>query len=468
MDLDIRLDRAGRALLSHQIGRSIVSLITAGALKSGTRLPATRVLAQQLGVARMTVVDAYGWLAEQGYVESNRGSGTVVREMRMFEGRQPRPERSAAYLPDSFPPMTVRIDFRPGLPDLGLFPRKRWIAALTRSARLLPEASLGYGEPLGHPALRSAVAAYLHRSRGFQVDPRNVIITAGTAQSVDVLLRALPACRQIIVESPGPLALERLPDTYGVRLRRIPVDQDGLQTSCLPPVSGSPRLAYVVPSHQFPLGCVMSVERRLALIDWAVRTGAFVIEDDYDSEFAFNGLPVMPLAKLDQTGRVIYASTFSKTLAPALRIGFMVAPRELLERITRLKWWADRGGWVLQQEALAGWIDSGVFEQHVRRMRRIYKSRFTLLTQELVARLGERVTIVGQPVGMHLCARVRTATEPSEMAIRARQYGVGVYPLAAAAGRQRGKEAMFIFGFGNVETEFIPRGIEVFASLLRR
>lgn len=176
MGLDIRLDRTSRALLSHQIGRSIVNLIAAGALRSGTRLPATRVLAQQLGVARMTIVDAYSWLAEQGYVEARRGSGTIVREMHMTGPRGPCARSDEESLPDIAQSPGARIDFRPGLPDLGLFPRKQWIATLTRTARLIPEASLGYGEPLGRPALRSAIASYLHRSRGFQVNAANVVI----------------------------------------------------------------------------------------------------------------------------------------------------------------------------------------------------------------------------------------------------------------------------------------------------
>lgn len=467
MDLDIVIDRRSRALLSHQIGRSVVTLIASGALKPGTRLPATRVLAQRLAVARMTVVEAYDWLAEQGFVEARHGSGTVVREVRVAP-REPQrsvriaPARGMAAATGGERPA---IDFRPGLPDLRSFPRRGWIHTLASTGRRVPDSALGYGEPLGDPELRSAIAAYLHRSRGYEVDVRNIVITAGTAQAVDLLLRTLPEHREIVIETPGPFALKRLPEAYGVTLRKVRVDQNGLRTDLLSR-GRRPRLAYVVPSHQFPLGCVMSVERRVELIDWAARTNAYVIEDDYDSEFAFNGRPALPLARLDAAHRVIYACTFSKTLAPALRMGFMVVPDALLTRIYNLKWWIDRGGWVLQQKALARWIENGVFEQHVHRMRKLYRERFELLTQTLSSRLGSSVRFLGQPVGMHLAVLIRTSLTATEISARAGELGVGIYPIDEPVYQASRGEVAFTFGFGNVETAAIRRGIDLFASAL--
>jgi GntR family transcriptional regulator / MocR family aminotransferase len=279
-------------------------------------------------------------------------------------------------------------------------------------------------------------------------------------------MRALPLHREVVIEMPGPSALERLPSVYGVKLHRVPVDNDGIQTDLLPESPARRRLAYIVPSHQFPLGCVMSIERRLALIAWAARTNAYIIEDDYDSEFAFNGRPTVPLAKLDSAGRVIYACTFSKTLAPALRIGFVVVPDCLLERVAEIKWWTDRGGWFLQQDALAQWIEDGIFEQHIHRMRKLYRMRFEMLVNRLTARLGGNLRVIGQPVGMHVTVSVKTSADPVDIAARARAGGVGVYPVVGAAQQMPSAESAFVFGFGSVATEDIEHGIDIFAGIL--
>lgn len=468
MDLDIVLNRAAPAVLSHQIGRAIIDLIAGGALVAGNRLPATRDLARQLSVARMTVVDAYGWLAEQGYVAARQGSGTVVRDIPLSISygrkavRAPGLHRAA--------PESARneflTDFRPGLPDLASFPRRQWISALTCSGRTLPASCLGYGDPLGHERLRHAIAGYLQRSRGLAVDPRNVVITAGAAQGVDIVLRAVSRLREVVIEAPGPHALRTLPAHYPVSLREVPVDEQGLRTDSLPKARGIGRCAYVIPSHHLPLGCSMSLERRLALLAWAGRTDTIVIEDDYDSEFAFNGRPSVPLARLDRGAQVIYAGTFSKTLAPALRIGFMVVPDRLLAKIAGLKWWADRGGWMLQQDALAAWLEQGVFERHVQRMRKVYGARFVALTATLSTRLGSRVRLLGQPVGMHLAALVRTRQPVGDLCERARARGVMIYPIDGVVLAASREETAFIFGFGNVAQENVERGAAIFADVV--
>lgn len=463
MDLDLTIDRSARALLSHQIGRQLIDLISTGALAAGCQLPSTRDLARQLGVSRMTIVEAYAWLCDQNFAVTRQGARTVVRRLEM-------PVVGPTTLKDAKPESAtkqdrVAIDFRPGLPDLGLFPRQSWISALTRSARKLPVSSLGYGDPLGHEPLREAISRYLQRSRAFDVDPDNIVITAGTAQAVDLLLRVLPLCQDIVVEAPGPDALRTLPRSHNKSLCEVAIDRNGLRTDRLPR-SKVPRLAYVIPSHQFPLGCTLSIERRLELIAWAEDTDAFIVEDDYDSEFAYNGRPAVPLAKLDRSGRVIYAGTFSKTLAPALRIGFMIVPDHLLDRIRSLKWWVDHGGWTLQQDALARWIDNGFFERHVRRMRRVYRDRFETLTSELRRLLGPRIEVVGQPVGMHVAAFVESKTSSAVYTSRARAAGIGIYPMQPPDDTLQPARAGFVFGFGNVPTSDVTLGARLFAETI--
>lgn len=466
MDLDIQLDRSSRARLPHQIGSAIIDLIGRGALSPRNRLPATRNLAQQLSVSRMTIVEAYGWLEDQGYVEAHRGSGTIVRNVRVsnsvpiITGMKP--------FNGSAAPVEERpaIEFKPGLPDLSEFPRRQWSHAVTRSIRELPDSALGYGDPLGYPRLRAAISAYLNRGRGLAVSPDNVIITLGAAQAVDILLRVLPPPAEIVLEFPGPAELRTLPAVYGVPLREVPIDDQGLRTDLLPENDGRSRIAYIMPSHQFPIGCAMSIERRQALISWAVRSNAYVIEDDYDSEFAYNGRPAIPLTRLDSDGRVIYTGTFSKTMAPALRIGFMVVPDHLLAKIRQLKLWADRGGWTLQQNALAELIENGTFERHVHRMRLVYKARFLALSDELQTRLGERVKIIGQPVGMHFLVAVETDLSPEEMRARALGRGVGISFLKENLPNLSSAWKCFIFGFGNVKGSDIRQGAKTFADIV--
>ena len=460
LDLDLTLDETEAGLLSHQLGRRLVDLILTGALPPGRKLPSTRQLAGKLGVARTTVVDAYGWLADLGYVDARSRARACVRALRFSDAGAAQRVRSHPIRAPSAP----SIDFRPGLPDLAAFPRVSWAKALARSARTLPAEAMGYGDPLGCLRLREALARYLHRCRGFAVSPENVVITAGASQSVDILLRALPKPREIVVETPGPHALRRLSKTYAIPLREVEVDDAGIQSAQLP-TSMAPRIAYVIPSHQMPLGCVMSMERRLALIAWAQSTDAYVIEDDYDSEFAFDGRPSVPLAKLDTSGRVIYSGTFSKTLAPALRIGFMVVSDRLLDSVRALKLWVDHGGSTLQQDALASWIEDGVFERHIHRMRNIYRRRSAVLETALAEALGDRVRLVGRPVGMHLGAFVRTEDSAETFCRRAAAAGLGLYPIEGPV-LAAPDELGLVMGFGNVSDVDVARGAQILSGLV--
>lgn len=434
-------------------------MIESGALRPEAILPSTRDLARQLGVARMTVVEAYDWLGNLGYLETRKRSHTRVCALPLASG----PRRGSAAESQSAPISAPTIDFRSGVPDLKAFPRNEWLAALVRAGRRLPEDSLSYGDVAGNRRLRQAIADYLRRARGLDVEPATIVITAGTAQSLDILLRAVPAPAEVVVEDPVPEALTLLPSTYGVPLRKVPADEGGLDTDHLPALP-MPRLAYVIPSHQFPLGGMMPVERRLALIAWAQRTAAYVVEDDYDSEFAYDGRPAIPLARLDQTGRVIYAGTFSKTLAPSLRIGFMIVPSDLRARVLALKRWVDYGGNMLQQEALAEWIDRGFFERHVRRMRKIYHAKYRALTATLQQSFGGRVRIVGEPVGMHLAAFITTRHDVDQFVAACLAVGVRVYPLPASPHLQQPGEIGLVFGFGNLDLAAIVAGIQLIAG----
>jgi len=467
MDLHIDIDRTASTTLPHQIGRAIIEMICDGTLTQGARLPASRMLAERLGVARLTVVEAYQWLADQDYVASRRGSRTVVQDVRPLLAGHASARPAASEPPAAVAPSTdgATIDFRAGRPDLRAFPRKPWIAALNVAVRTVPLEVLDYGSPLGYAPLRRALAAYLHRSRGLNVDPQRIAITTGSAQAVDLVLRALPDHHEIILEHPGHLIVQELVAIHQIAVSLIPVDRDGMRTEFLKS-DARPRIALVTPSHQFPTGCRMSLTRRRELISWADRTQATIVEDDYDSEFAYDGRPPIPLAKLDETGRVVYMGTFSKTLAPSLRLGFMVMPERLVEPVTALKLWADYGGAIYPQAALARWIESGVFERHVQRMRSIYQARYDLLVRELTRRLGDTVRIPATRVGMHMMIFVKCRRSAPELASRTRRDGVVIYPIDTGDGPARGGEVALVLGFGNLSDNEIVQGVEVLARAI--
>lgn len=463
MDLHIDIDRSSSATLPHQIGRAIIEMICNGTLPEGARLPASRLLAEQIGVARLTVVEAYQWLADQDYVSSRRGARTVVQDVRPLLGgggggaSRPSPPRA-----DDAAPQVKVIDFRAGRPDLGSFPVKLWMAAHTASIRALSPEALGYGDPFGYLPLRRALAAYLQRSRGLNVDPQRIAITTGSAQTVDLVLRALADHQEIVVEQPGHVIVKELVAIHKVLVSATPVDEEGLRTDLLSD-DVRPRIVLVTPSHQFPTGCRMSLARRRDLISWADRTGATIIEDDYDSEFAYDGRPPVPLAKLDEAERVVYMGSFSKTLAPGLRLGFMVVPERLVAPISALKKWADYGGGVVPQAALASWIETGAFERHVQRMRAVYRRRYDLLVMELTARLGGAIQLSPARGGMHLMVRVRSERSGDDIVSRALRDGVVVYPLDEGEARARAGYVGLVLGFGSLSEREIVQGISVLA-----
>lgn len=463
MELHIPLDRTSGANLPHQIGRAIIELICDGVLKAGTRLPASRELAQHIGVARLTIVEAYQWLAEQGYVAARRGSRTVVQDVGPHSGKVETQSQGLDIQEPKSDSPPISIDFRPGRPNLHEFPRRRWGNTLAAALQDVPVEYLDYGDPLGYMPLREALSSYLRRSRGLSAHPRQIAITAGSGQALDIVLRALPDHREVVVEQPGHSIVLRLLALHGVKIVETPVDLEGIRTDPLPTDTRS-RVALVTPSHQFPMGVRMSLARRRDLISWASRTKALIVEDDYDSEFAYDGRPLIPLASLDRSDRVVYMGTFSKTLAPGLRLGFMILPIRLVDAVAKIKLWSDYGGNVVQQAALARWIDDGSFERHLYRMRTRYRLRQMCLVEEVDRLFGERARIIGAPVGMHATIGIEADRSAAEIAERAAGRGVGLYPLIGAAGMLRKRERAFVMGFGNLSEKEIKQGLAALAE----
>jgi GntR family transcriptional regulator/MocR family aminotransferase len=363
---------------------------------------------------------------------------------------------------------TIRFDFRPGVPALDLFPRKAWKTALGRGLRQANHDELGYGPVEGLPRLRRLIAEYVARTRGLPVVPERVVITVGAAQALDLVLRTLAPIQHMAVENPGSEPVRRLADLHHIQTHAIPVDEAGMQVDRLNSEKNVPRLVHVVPSHQYPSGWAMSLERRMDLLNWAEQAQAVILEDDYDSEFRFDRLPPLALAALDSAQRVVYLGTFSKTLFPGLRLGFCILPERLVDPLLNLKWFSDRCVPVIEQLALADWLESGLFERHIRKMRDLYAQRRDDLTHTLEKCFGTAVQVWGVPAGMHLCARFDLGWSEAELIKRAVKAGVKVYPASICYVGESPNPPALILGFGNLSSAALTSAVERLAAAWKR
>jgi GntR family transcriptional regulator/MocR family aminotransferase len=406
----------GDGSLYRQTYRALRAAILDGRLPSGVRLPSSRTLAREAKLARNTVLQAYEQLVAEGYAVSRRGAGTfVASELPEALARPADPdsdagrerleaaplsaygERAMRHLPRRVTwgrrPPTPRYDFRYGDPAYDDFPHATWCRLLARRARRASERHLSYSSPGGAPELRETLASYLARTRGVACQPDDVLVTYGTQQAIDLTARVLiDSGDPAVVEEPGYLGIRNALEIAGAEVIGVPVDDEGLPPDALE--GRAAKLVCVTPSHQFPLGGVMPLARRVALLDRAGRTGAFVLEDDYDGEFRYDGRPLESLQALDRSGRVLYAGTVSKVMFPALRIGYLVMPPSLREALLAAKAFADTGTAHLEQRVLADFIREGFFERHLRRARVRNASRRAALLRALDSELGDAVEVV--------------------------------------------------------------------------
>ncbi len=472
----------------RDVYRSIRSRIDAGALRPGERLPSTRALAADLGVSRSTVVAAYEQLAAEGYIETAAGARARVSPgvgVRPVPGRQPaggRPRRApplSAYgrrvgalaLPQRPVADGRRINFLYGALADDDFPKLAWRRlynrALTRRQR-----PLYYGAAEGEADLRGELHGYLSRARGLSCTPEQILIVQGSQQAIELCAKVLVDPGDgVVLEEPCYLMARRTFESIGARVVATPVDDQGLVTSALP--ASRCALAYVTPSHQFPLGAVMSIGRRQALLAWARRHSSWIVEDDYDSEFRYGLRPVDPLQSLDSRGCVVYVGTFSKALSPQLRLGYLVLPPALVKPFRHAKQLADRHAPLLEQVVLAELIRSGAYERHLRRLRRENERRRTALVGAVSAYLGDRARVEGTDSGLHVVVWIRDVpmrAEP-EVVARALASGVGVWavsPLYAERTRfRRERCAGLVLGYAGLTTAEIEEGIGRLAGALR-
>jgi GntR family transcriptional regulator / MocR family aminotransferase len=463
--------------LSGQIYRQLRTAILAGRLRAGDPLPPTRDIARQLEVARNTVSAAYDRLAGEGFIRSKVGAGTFVSdEVPPADGRtrstagplQPRGVWARITQQPDLAAYEPEFDFRAGLPDARLFPYQTWRRLMSRELCASAVGNGGNAHPAGHPGLRAAIARHIGVSRGIEASPADVVVTNGIQQALDLIGRILlePGATVAMEDPVYPMA-RHLFVSLGMRVAEVPVDSEGLVVDAIPHDAA---LVYVTPSHQFPLGMPMSLPRRMALLAWADRHGAAVVEDDYDSEFRFVGRPIEPLHTLDRTGRVLYVGSFSKVMLPTLRLGFLVAPRALQQALERAKTVTDWHTSVPPQAALARFIDEGSLGRHIRKMRHVYQARFERVSALLARDFTLWLKVVPSVAGLHLCAVGDGLSVEETVAVveRAADRGVGLQPLSQFTADPARKVALpgLVIGYGAIPTELIHEGLRRLAQCL--
>ncbi|WP_321785982.1 PLP-dependent aminotransferase family protein [Paraburkholderia sp. J94] len=429
-------------LLYESLRRAILD----GDIVRGTRLASSRALAEEMSIARNSVLYAYERLLEEGFITATR-HGSVVNDVKAVAAQPAGIEQAAAEQAADAPrTLSRRVSelpprpayragvtaLRPGVPALDAFPLAQWRSTVERAQRELSPEDLSYGASAGIPALRQAIAQYVRVSRGVRCQPDQVFITEGTQESLDLCARFFAdAGERVWIENPGYLGARVAMHAASLKLVPIPVDAAGMAAREEHWRETPPRLIYLTPSHQYPLGCVLSLERRLALIERARACGAWIIEDDYDSELRHDGPPLPSIQGLADDTPVIYLGTFSKTLFPALRMGFMIVPRQVVEQVDMAHRTLVRQGRVADQRALAEFIESGRYARHLRRMRKLYLTRRDGLVAAIDKHLGGLMTVSADAGGMHLSVRLDAPLDDVSVSEAAREHGLALSPLSA-------------------------------------
>jgi len=469
--------------LYRQVYEGYRKAIVDGGLRTGQRVPSTRVLAVELGISRMPVLNAYAQLSAEGYFESRVGSGTVVS--RSLPERMGKTEPAAArsrglnqerrrvskrclnlWNAEGFYRSRGSGPFNVSQIGFDCFPLPLWNSLVTRHARTTRAKALDYGDPMGLKELRERIAEYLRVARGVRCDARQIMIVSGSQQGLEITTRVLldPGDR-VWMEEPGYRFARSVFACSGCVVVPVRVDAEGLNVASGAKTCGGARAVLVTPSHQYPLGVTMSASRRLQLLDWAESNGSWIIEDDYDSEYRYEGMPVTSLQGLDRNSRVVYIGTFSKVLFPSLRLGYVVVPEDLVERFLAARFALDIGPATFPQAVLADFIGEGHFARHIRRMRLVYAERRNSLLENLRRYLGS-VVVEGTETGMHLSVALNGISDREVCAHGARE-NLWLVPLSSFYMGQAVQQG-FILGFGSTSLEQMPAAVHKLRTLVRR
>jgi GntR family transcriptional regulator/MocR family aminotransferase len=480
--LGIALESSGPEPLHRQIGRQLRAAILERRLAPGTRLPSSRLMAAELACARGTVLAALDQLIAEGYLVTRKASGvSVTADLpdEMLVPPRPATRHAKGELTDPALPQRTRallrrdalparagaapIAFPIGQPDRTAFPFPLWAKLLEQEWRKPAWAVAGATYPFGHPGLRAAIASYLGEARGFACEPRAIVVTSGVRQSISLLARVvLEAGDEVWIEEPGYPGMAAGLAAAQVRAVPVPIDASGFSPEAAMTLAPNARLAVIAPSHQFPLGTILTLQRRLALLSWAERSRGWIAEDDFDGEYRYSGRPLAPLRALDRSGRVAYLGSFSKLLFPALRLSFLVLPASLVEATERVMTALSTPAPLLGQGALARFIADGHLAAHLRRTRLLYAGRQQMLIAAAERHLADLLAIAADPGGMHLVARPRpafaTGFDDVASAAAARAAGVEVSPLSACYSFAPAGQG-FLLGYAGVPEEDIEPAV---------
>jgi GntR family transcriptional regulator/MocR family aminotransferase len=458
-ELLIELDRDAPTALRSQVEVQLRAAIQNGRLSAGERVPSSRTLASYLGVSRGVIQDCYAQLQAEGYLTSRGGSATRVAPT--LTG--PRPSPVPAPAPPAGPGLIA--DFESGVPDLGLVPREDWAWAVREACRRAPNSAFDYGDPRGDAAVRDVLAAYLRRVRAVDAHPDQIVVCGGFAQGLGLVLRALAreGLTRVAFEDPGSVgSIAAAAAAAGSQAVPVPVDDLGIDVAAL--AASGARIVVLTPAHQWPTGVVLAAERRCQLIAWARKGDAIIIEDDYDAEFRYDRQPVGSLQGL-APDRVVALGTVSKSLAPALRLGWVVAPVAIADDVAAAKLVADRGTPGLDQVALATLIESGRHDRHLRRMRAEYSTRRDTLVESLAAH-APHLRLTGLAAGFHAIAHLPDGADEQHIIGQARTRSVGIYGMSTYRSTHDTEPPQLVFGFGNTSQRAIRIGVSAIADLL--
>jgi GntR family transcriptional regulator / MocR family aminotransferase len=479
----IVIDRKAAKPIHRQLYDAFRTAIVDCSLRSGQRIPSTRGLASELGISRIPVLSAYAQLLAEGYFESRVGAGTLVSRSLPDKLTTPATARAGSSRERSGPrPVAHRFTTLPGFEprpwprgrgafSLGQvafdhFPLQIWSNLVARHCRNMTAKSFHYGEAMGSQNLRESIASYLRTARGVRCEAQQIMIVSGSQQALDISARVLlDPGTPVWVEQPGYSLIRGVLALAGCHVVPVPVDGEGLNVSAGIRLCRKARVAFVTPSHQFPLGVTMSASRRLQLLEWAQNSGAWIIEDDYDSEYRYESMPIASLQGLDSNARVVYIGTFSKVFFPSLRLGYMVLPSDLVDRFLAIRRTTDLAPPSFFQEVLADFISEGHFSRHIRRMRTLYHERRDVLVESIRKELGPAFEVLGSEAGMHLTLALPKGLSDLAIATQAAAQKLWLWPLSPAYLGEPSRQG-FILGFGNTRAENIPASIRKFRDLL--
>ncbi len=471
----IALDQRAKTPVYRQLYDWFRLAISTGQMRRGQRLPSTRSVAAELKISRIPVSNAYDQLLAEGYLETLVGAGTYVArsipddslpssgkrlraEVKTGPRRMSRRGVALTQLPTQ-PWLNIVGAFRVSLPALDHFPISLWSKLVAQHSRKAAKGAMGYGDAMGNLPLREAIAEYLGASRAVRCDASQIMVTTGSQQGLQLSAQLLLDTQDSVwVEEPGYPSARQAFIAGGAHLVPVPVDYEGMTVAAAIRCGRNARAAYITPSHQYPMGMTMSAARRMLLLNWAVRTGAWIIEDDYDSEYRFESRPIASLQGLDNDARVIYVGTFSKVMFPALRVGYLVVPKDLLPAFCAARDAADVFSATLYQLVLTDFIREGHFARHIRRMRMLYMERRKILVEAIREQMGDMLEVVGAEAGMHVVAMLPSGVNDVAVSRKAAQLGVSATPLSTCYSGACPRGGL-ILGYGGTNAHQIHDGV---------